>query len=165
MSGIHNDINLYALYDDIIKYPPKEHQYKNMDTNTDTYSFEESNYSEEMLRFSEKFRQKHDGDFSQIQSIWRIYNINNQDFSSSMSKFAHVINATTYGKCGLYMNWYANTPMLLLNNNNFNEASKTLRYVTLVGSKKDLKELSVIIVSVSAAADLPNGTIITQFNE
>ena len=69
MSGIHNDINLYALYDDIIKYPPKEHQYKNMDTNTDTYSFEESNYSEEMLRFSEKFRQKHDGDFSQIQSI------------------------------------------------------------------------------------------------
>ena len=55
--------------------------------------------------------------------------------------------------------------MLLLNNNNFNEASKTLRYVTLVGSKKDLKELSVIIVSVSAAADLPNGTIITQFNE
>ena len=46
MPGIITDILLYDLYENVIKEHPQEHQDNDMDTNPDTYIFEEDNYSE-----------------------------------------------------------------------------------------------------------------------
>ena len=109
MSSIYTDIPLYALYKDVIKEPPQKQQDKDTDTNTYTYIFEEENYTEEILKFAETFRQKHHGYSRKIQSICEFSKNNILDVSSSIDIFSHFTNSTTNGQGCLYMDECVNT--------------------------------------------------------
>ena len=126
-----------------------------MGSNTDTYIFDECNYSEEVLIFYAKFRQEYHGYPRKIQSIFRISSINTLDVSYDMGMFEHLVNATTHGKYRLYMYVCNDNSFLFLNENSFTEVSITLRSVTLVGFKKDLQEPSVTIGSGEDDMDTP----------
>ena len=119
-----------------------------MYTNPGTFIIEEDNYSEEILKFTEKFRQKHHVDSTQIQSVRRISNINTLDLSSSVGNFVYEMNSNTNFQGSLYMDICSNTSTFLLHENSFTEVSRTLRSVTLVGFKKDLQSKSIFIGSV-----------------
>ena len=103
MYVIDTDIPLDALDEDIIKEQHQYHKDKETYNHTNTSRFEEYNYSEDMLRFAEKSRQKNHGYLMQIQGIYGISNINYLYVSYYMSKFDYVMNTTTNSQGNLYM--------------------------------------------------------------